>query len=290
MSDKVSKISIFNYLDYRDYLKVWYQEAKRTRRAFSYRYFSKKAGYNSPNFLKLVMDGDRNISEDGIPKFMLGLDLNKQEQEYFSILVLMNQAPTHQKKDLYYKKLLQSRKLRQLKPLKKDHYEYCSYWYHSVIRELVVAQNFDGTPEWIAKRIKPALSGEQVSKSIALLERLGLVKKDAQGHYQQSSPVLSTGDEPTAIDLMNLHRSILDLAKERLPNTEAKCRDVSALTLGIEREKIPLLKQKIQEFRKDILKMVSENTTPEEVVMVTMQMFPVANTQDPTEDSETPVT
>ena len=44
-------INIFEYQNYRLYLKDYYQEQKSTKKYFSYRYFSKKAGINAPAFL-----------------------------------------------------------------------------------------------------------------------------------------------------------------------------------------------------------------------------------------------
>ena len=52
-------------------------------------------------------------------------------------------------------------------------------------------------------------------------------------------------------------------------------RDVSTLTLGVKRERIAQLKDKIREFRQEILQMVSVDTEPEEVVQLNMQFFPV---------------
>ncbi len=53
--------SIFTYTDYRAFLHDAYTHAKATNPAFSYRYFAKKAGFSSPNFLKLVIDGVYNL-------------------------------------------------------------------------------------------------------------------------------------------------------------------------------------------------------------------------------------
>ena len=42
---------------------------KATKPQFSYRYFSRVAGFSSPNFLKLVAEGQRNLSPKSIAKF-----------------------------------------------------------------------------------------------------------------------------------------------------------------------------------------------------------------------------
>ena len=54
------------HLDYRVFLGEYDKAAKENLPAFSYRYFSQKAGYRSPVFLKLVIDGQRNLSGRGL--------------------------------------------------------------------------------------------------------------------------------------------------------------------------------------------------------------------------------
>ena len=46
--------SVYDYLDYRSYLADMFHYRKHKAGRFSYRYFSGKAGFASPNFLKLV--------------------------------------------------------------------------------------------------------------------------------------------------------------------------------------------------------------------------------------------
>ena len=53
--------NIYNFSDYRDFLKDRYRQLKEADPVFSFRHFSKQAGFGSPNYLKLVMDGKRNL-------------------------------------------------------------------------------------------------------------------------------------------------------------------------------------------------------------------------------------
>lgn len=275
MKGRKSNLILFHYLDYRQFLRDWYREAKNSRASFSLRAFSKRAGFGSPNFLKLVMDGDRNLTEESLSKFMIGLTLNKQEQEFFRNLVFFNQARDHVKRDYYYQRLLQSRKFSELKPIAKEKYDFYRAWYHPVIRELLISPSFDGTPESIVKQLLPLLSLTQVERSIDLLSTLGFIEPDGKGKWRQKTPLVSTGLESEALMLLNYHQNLLDLIKALLPRISPDRRDVSALTLGISRDKLPELKRKIQAFRKEILKMVSTESTPEEVVILAIQFLPV---------------
>jgi uncharacterized protein (TIGR02147 family) len=78
-----------------------------------------------------------------------------------------------------------------------------------------------------------------------------------------------------SIALFNYHKNLLNLSQDILEQVAADKRDVSGMTLGISKEQLPLLKEKIREFRQEILKLVSVDTHPEEVIQLNIQMFPL---------------
>ena len=272
---ETSKTSIYAYSDYRAFLRDWHKVVKKSGKAFSFRSFSRRAGFQSPNFFKLVMDGSRNLTEESLAKFASGLRLSRPEAEFFRNLVFFTQAKSHDEKNLFYKRLLQSRQFSQLKSLEKSQYEYYSTWYHPVIRELIASPEFDGTSEWLASHIHPPILAEQAEQSLKLLETLGLIRKAGSQHWKQTSALVTTGPEVTSLILMNYHQSILGLAREVLPLIPGHRRDISAVTLGVSEDKLPELKKKIQTFRQEILKFVSLEEKPTSVALMAIQLFPL---------------
>ena len=270
-----SQINIFLYLEHRAYLQDWEVDARKSSTTFSYRLFSLKAGFKSPNFLKLVMEGKRNLSEEGIKKFAKGLNLNKKEGEYFHHLVLYNQAETHEQKNFHFQYILKAQKIQNIRPMDQDKYEYYSHWYHPVIRELMLSPKFDGTSTWLANNVFPPISTQDAQKSIELLIRLGFIKMNAKGELEQSESVLSTGADVQSVILMNYHQNILDLSKQLLDKVHYQQRDIHSLTLGIKPDKLPILKKKVREFYQDILKVVCTEDKPEDIVMLNIQLLPV---------------
>lgn len=277
----ISEINIFDYLDYRAYLKAWYESAKDLSYGFSLRVFSQKAGFGSSNILKLVMDGDRNLTLKSLRKFIKGLELGSKGAKYFRHLVLFNQAKTHDEKNEHFSELIAMRNYRQIKSLEVDQYDYCAEWYHSVVRELVVSPGFNGSTEWIAHRIDPPISEAQARDSIALLQRLAFIKKSAgKTGWELTTPLVTTGPETQAFIMKNFHQNVLDLVKTKVSDVDQDKRDISALTLGIVRERLPQLKKMLQEFRGEVLKLVADDHRPEEVMMLTMQLIPVTTLQE----------
>src|ERR1700691_1182133 len=99
------------------FLKDFYSHAKFKNKKFSYRYFSRMAGFKSPNFLKQVMDSQSNLSMESINKFAKVLKLNGEETSFFRNLVLLNQSTNVEEKQIYAKEILRCRTYRRMHPL-----------------------------------------------------------------------------------------------------------------------------------------------------------------------------
>ena len=103
---KVEKPNIFDYLDYRSFLSDMFDFKKKSNHNYSYRVFAGKADFASPNFLKLVITAQRNLTNESIGKMAKGFGLKKQERDFFENLVFLNQASNYDEKDHYYTKMM----------------------------------------------------------------------------------------------------------------------------------------------------------------------------------------
>src|ERR1051326_7050786 len=124
MFSRSEKLDIFEYDHYRQFLRDFYEARKKSAEKLSFRHFARLAGFNSPSFLKMVIDGKRNLSHESIRKFAEALRLNQEEARYFTNLVLLNQAENTEEKGYYAEQLMRSRAYRKRNPLKPTQYDY----------------------------------------------------------------------------------------------------------------------------------------------------------------------
>src|SRR5258706_11898436 len=125
---------IFTYDNYRSFLRDHYQEKKRQSKSYSFRYFAKKAGLDSPNYYKLVMDGQRNLTHRNIRKFSKGLGLSDRETLFFENLVLQNQSKEPEEKEFYTKNLELVRAQDERALLSHDKHLVLTQWYPLAIK------------------------------------------------------------------------------------------------------------------------------------------------------------
>jgi uncharacterized protein (TIGR02147 family) len=273
---KMKQVIIFEYDNYRAYLRALYKFYKETKPHFSYRYFSQKAGFRSPNFLQLVIEGKRNLSPESIEKFTNALKLGKKEAEFFRVLVYLNQARTVSEKKIYAEQLMQFRPFRYIHPLRQDQYRYYTDGYNIAIRELTTLPEFSEDPAWIAKRLLPPISPQQAKKSLDLLLQLGLLKRDESGRLVQSDAFISTGDEVTSTSVANYHRAMIQLGAEALDRFSGPARDISSVTMALSDKNFQEIKALIQRFRKELLAIADQDQSPEGVYQINFQLFPLA--------------
>lgn len=267
-------INLFEYLDYRLFLRDYYKKAKESKKGFSLRSFSKKAGFSSSNFFKLVMDGDRNLTSKSVIPFCKGLELNQLESKYFKSLVVFNQADSHAEQEEAYQVLLKIRAQRKLEPLALAQHEYFSKWYNPVVRELIAGLKTTQSIFRLKEKLIEDLSEKEIKESIELLESLEFIQEN-NGLFEQKEGLVTSGVECRSVTLLNYHIQILELVARLLERVPAQNRDVSALTLGIKKEQFPKIKKMIQDFRKEILNEVSGVKKSDDVILLSMQLVPL---------------
>lgn len=275
------KINIFEYEDFRKFLKDLYEERKRVQPSFSFRFFAREAGFASPNFLKLVMDGKRGISQQSITKFVKGLKLNQQEAEFFSNLVGFNLAKSSEEKSRSFEQMAKSRRYRKFKHLEKEQFEYLSHWYYAAVRELVTLKDFQEDPAWIANKLVPSIRPRQAAAALKLLLRLKLLERGENGELRQVDRVVSSGAEVKSVAAKSFHREMLHEAAEALDRFRASERDISAVMLAIPEGKIAELKAKVAQFRKELLaSMEKEGEKADQLMELNIQLFPLTKGGD----------
>ncbi len=267
--------SIFNYSDYRQYLADYYKCMKSVDSSFSYRTFLTKAGLKGPNFYREVVDGKKNLSPASIVKFARALGLSKRKKEYFSNLVLFNQAKTAAKKQKYFTALSAFVRRSPVQKIQKSQYEYFSKWYNVTIREYIHSQKFKGDYEKLVESIVPKISVRQAKNAVALLEELGLVAREENGRYKVTDPIISTGPEINGIGAYSYHKTMLDNSKKALDTFKGDERYFRAISGSFSKDSYQKIKLELDNARKRILDIIAEDTNDKKVYHVGMQLFPM---------------
>lgn len=277
MAHRPKQLSAYGYTDYRRYLSDFYAFRKESERGYSFRQFSKDAGFTSPNMLKLVMDGKRNLTQESLEKFVKGLRLEGAMADYFRALVRMNQADTSEEKAIHYHELKRLAPNAKKRDLEADTVEYLSHWLYPVLREMCQVEAFQDDPYWIARRLNGRASVKEISQALRFLMEKGFVSRTSDGRFVAEDNMVLTSDEVRSLAIRAYHKAMLDQAKDYLDDLDTSEREYGALTFLLPSEKLPELKFKLKEFRRALhlwALQACEEEANECVVQVNMQMYP----------------
>jgi uncharacterized protein (TIGR02147 family) len=271
------EVRVYDFLDYRAYLRAYYEAAKRVQRSFSFRSFSKLAGLRSPNFLKLVMEGERNLGTDSVPRFCTALGLEGDEAEFFVDLVAFNQAASLADKNRAFERISASRRFRAARRIDGDLFAYLSHWYNPAIRELAGRADFSEDPRWIASKIRPRISPTEAAESMKLLLSLGLLVRDREsGRVLRGEPTLTTEHEVRSLGAAAFHRQMIERAAESMETVASELRDLAALTVCISPSTVAEVKQRIHQFREALTELCDSDPAGEVVYQLNVQWFPLS--------------
>lgn len=268
-------IDVFAYLDYRAFLRDSY-EAKKAR-GLSYRALARVIGLKSASYLKHVIDGERNLSDEMALRFAAGFKLKGDALDYFVELVQFNQAQSIETRLRAHDRLRGFARHRKLFPLGAEHAAYHSTWYMPAIRELAVRSDFTEDPEWIAERLRPKISKREAKHAMDTLLQLGLLVRDEKGRIRQGESLVSTGAEAQFLHIAAYHQTMLKMAAESLDRFPQRARDISALTLCLDKEGLREVKERLRAFRRELLELSEVARKPRQVVQINIQLFPLSD-------------
>lgn len=267
-------LTIFDYVDYRFFLRDFYAAHKNSPNAFTYRSFAQKAGV-SPSLLKDILNDRQNLSVKVMRKYARAMDLTEKETAYFEALVCFNNGKTNSEKNACFGDMVRLRGRSSVKFLDGKQYDFFAKWYHPVVREMMTHRGLGDDPDAIARLIVPRVTPAKVRKSIALLMDLGLVYRDPEGKWMAADTVISSEYEIQSVALKNYHNEMIDCARNALEYFPSDKREFQGLTLCASRETYYRLKERIRLFTDELLQSVAgDKNNDETVFQINLHMFP----------------
>ncbi|TNF31364.1 MAG: TIGR02147 family protein [Deltaproteobacteria bacterium] len=269
---------IRQYSDYRSYLRDIIPYLKVADPEFSYRTFSRRAGFSSPNYLKLVAESQRNLAPASIDKFARGLGLDRRERRVFRLLVLLDGARTDRERNDHYMGLLELVTDDPNARLRSHQFEVYRDWYPLVIREMTALSDFRPDPQWVSQRLRPRITTAQARRALKQLFELGLMVHSEDGSVEPAERRISTGPEVHSLAVRNYHRAHLGLAAEALDGVEQADRNVTSVTVKLSKSGYDEAVREIAKLREKLLDLADEPQIDDddaEIHHIVVALFPV---------------
>lgn len=271
---------IFQYESYRNLLSDTV-EAWRSAGKYSTRSFAQQVGLGSSSFLKMVIDGKRNLAPATAWKIAHAFEFRKEEIHFFDLLVRFNQEEDLEQKDRLYRELMTYRSQFFSRGTSDELYVYYSNWFHVALRELLAIESMQSKPpEELAALLGIGL--EEAEQALDRLERLSFIEKKASG-WAAKPELIKTPDELQHLHIRNFHRAMIQLALESVDAVSSEERDLSSLTLPLSRSSYLKVCKMISDLRLQINALYSHDPKAQQVYQINLQVFPLSKAENSTD-------
>lgn len=267
-------IDLYQYTDYRGFLRDWLAESKEAFPALSYRYMATRLELD-PGFLVHIFHGQKHLAEKHVPGLVKLLKLKPREAEYFRRLVAFGKAKGESEISKRFLELMELRET-QVREVSSREHRYYAHWYVPAIRCLLGAVEFRGDWEDLARRLRPTISTQEAKAGVRLLESLGMVRCGPDGLWETLDAHLSSGDVWTGHAVRGFQKQTLQLALEALDDMPKTEREISTLTFAIPAQEMPALNEMVRDFRGRLARWALASQDADQVFQMNIQIFPVS--------------
>ncbi len=269
--------SIFDYTDYRAFLRDAFENYKRERCAVSWRFMASRIGCDPGNLLR-VSQGKIHLAVKFAAPCAKFFGLSEKESAYWTELLLFGRAKSDKEALDHYEKMLSIKGV-EIKRLDAKELEFYRHWHANAIRSLLGIGNFrddEKSYRVLAKSCTPAISDEEARESVRLLESLGMIRLDRDGQWTVTETFVGTGGNWRSEAVRRFQEDTIALAGQSLSRHKPYLRDISTATITFNRQSLDLLREKIREFRRELLRLSAEGTGDNAVYQLNVQLFPIA--------------
>jgi uncharacterized protein (TIGR02147 family) len=179
-------------------------------------------------------------------------------------------------KNYYFGLIAAQRSHKNIRTVSSEQFEYFNEWYHPAVRELVAGKPDPLDYSALSHGLGHKVSAPRIRKSIELLKRLGLISYDPAQGYVHNAPILNTEDEIHTFAIRRYHGEILNIAMLALNEIPPADRENSHLTARISPDCFLKIKQRLQEFRKELLQIIAEDQHATDIYHINFQLYPIA--------------
>jgi uncharacterized protein (TIGR02147 family) len=268
-------LNIYEYNDYRVFLRDYFAWCKANDDTFTQRGFAARAGFSAHSFCNYLVNGERNLTRESCKQLCAALALSGKETDFFSLLVQYNQSTATDERDILFTRLNALRRNTTFYRLNKKHFAYLDQWFHPALRELVVLSNWGGDFARLGKMLVPSITPGQARRGVKVLQSMGLIRKNTDASWSQSSDAVVVKDFPSHL-VKKARNTYIRMAMDASENLDAKTRNISCATVTLSKESYKKVSDMLDAVHDYVVSLSTKKEKAEKVYQLNFQLFPTS--------------
>ncbi|MCB0365297.1 MAG: TIGR02147 family protein [Bdellovibrionaceae bacterium] len=272
--ERKSRLSIFDFSDYRDFLKAaGLPGGSYSHQSNNLSKWAQRLGYRSASSLTMVLTGQRQPSSEMVQALAHDLKMTSAEKDFFETLVQLEKAQkSGRDPERLLEKLQSFSAHKSARRLSLEEFKVVADWYFIAVKHLIAAPGFREDPEWIQKRLRGKVTCAQINYALKVLEECQIVTRNEKGQLCLSSQPWRGGNESPSVAIRRHHAGMLQRALESIEEQSMAERMLSGLTLRLDvnrmKEAQAVLKDFLESFNSQFHSEKSDN-----IYQLNIQLF-----------------
>lgn len=271
--------NIFEYDDYRSYLRALLQESQVEESSVTSQVLAQVFRIQGPAVSK-ILNGTLNLDADKAFLFSRHFRLSQEEEAYFSLLCSIENTSLQDRKNFLIEQRIEIQRqqvktpkgIEAIAPQFRDPFDHAEYYanpWAPIVHIHLTISKYQINPDLIGEHI--GLSKGQLDKVFSLLERVGLIRALPQGGFA------ATHQSVHAMDFSSLPRAqqilLRAISLERLSSQDLADRYGLSVTFSTDPETHEKCRQLLVSCVSEIHRLV-QASGPQEVYQLTLDLFP----------------
>ncbi len=272
----VSKISVFDFFDYREYLGEAISAMRQKDSAFSLRKLQEELDIPGSAFFARVLDGSRPFTPEYVSRISAKLKHSSEESAFFEILIQFCEEKHVDRREGFLRELIKLRSSQAQHALQDQRLAFFSKWYFPVLRDLIPLLDPEADSQTIGRMFFPALKAVQVDSALKYLSESGFIAKDKSGKWIQCEAIVATPPRVRSTLLRSYHLKNLEINQQAYELFDIDERSLSSVTCSLSPESFEKVRHEIELFRERVLSIAREDSNPLLVCHLGIQWMPRA--------------
>ena len=262
-------VNIFDFTKFRKYLAAYQEKRQEAEPTFSRTEFCNQLGLpNTRSYFNDVVQGKR-LTDNMLDRFIGVIGLKANEAKYFKAMVRFDQGKTADVRDQAFSDMMRLNKTPQA-IVDPNSYEFFGNWYNSTVYAILEVLDIGDDLTELAQKIFPPVSEKHLKSSLALMQKMDLIKRNERGFWKPTKESLATVQQSKSQMILQC----LELSKQALESENGESRDMTTFTFAVSKNAQAKVEKAAEKFKEQLRQIVTaDSEKPTIVEHVNLHVF-----------------
>ena len=258
-------VNIFDFTKFRKYLVAYQEKRQEAEPTFSRTEFCNQLGLpNTRSYFNDVVQGKR-LTDNMLDRFIGVIGLKANEAKYFKAMVRFDQGKTAEVRDQAFSDMMRLNKTPQA-IVDPNSYEFFGNWYNSTVYAILEVLDIGDDLTELAQKIFPPVSEKHLKSSLALMQKMDLIKRNEHGFWKPTKESLATVQQSKSQMILQFQKQCLELSKQALESENEESRDMTTFTFAVSKTAQAKVEKATEKFKEQLRQIVTADAEKPTIV------------------------